>query len=566
MPTILLVLTFIVALTAVVLGFLIWRKVSQPVGQNLDQALRDELRQSRAEASTQARDLREEVTSLQSKANSVLVQTVNALGDNQRELLGQLTRATQDGATATRSEIEKLVQRIDAGLKEIQASTDSRLEAVRQTTEQKLQATLEAQDRRGAEVTKAVQALTESNRKEWDAQREKIQSQLTEVQKTNESSFNQVRETLDGKLRQMMDDQQKQLADVVTALKGLEKTHQDEQQKARAGLDDKFKQIQESNEQKLEEMRKTVDEKLHDTLEKRLGESFKLVSDRLEAVQRGLGEMQNLATGVGDLKRVLTNVKERGTWGEYQLGAILEQTLTPEQYSRNVHVQENGEAVEFAVKLPGKSSDPDKPVWLPIDSKFPKEDYERLVAAAEVADKEGVKQAAKALLDQVRSMAKDIHDKYIVPPATTDFGILFLPTEGLYAEVLRQPGFQDEMQQKYRVLVAGPTTLWAILSSLRIGFQTLAIERRAHDVWMVLGAVKTEFGKFGGVLAKVKKQLNTVSNSIDDTEVRTRAMERQLRNVEQLPGEEAKAVLGLTGANQQSEDVGSDETTTSAAS
>ena len=504
MPTILLVLTFIVALTALVLGVLICRKVNQPVGQNLDQALRDELRQSRAEASTLARELREEVTSAQSKANSVLVQ----------------------------------------GLKEIQISMEGRLEAVRQTTEQKLQATLEAQDRRGAEVTKAVQTLTESNRQE----------------------FNQVRETLDGKLRQMMEDQQKQLADVVTALKGLEKTHQDEQQKARAGLDDKFKQIQESNEQKLEEMRKTVDEKLHDTLEKRLGESFKLVSERLEAVQRGLGEMQNLATGVGDLKRVLTNVKERGTWGEYQLGAILEQTLTVEQYGRNVHVQENGEAVEFAVKLPGKSTDPDKPVWLPIDSKFPKEDYERLVTAAEAVDKEGVKQAAKALLDQVRDMAKDIHDKYIVPPATTDFGILFLPTEGLYAEVLRQPGFQDEMQQKYRVLVAGPTTLWAILSSLRIGFQTLAIERRAHDVWMVLGAVKTEFGKFGGVLAKVKKQLNTVSNSIDDTEVRTRAMERQLRNVEQLPGEEAKAVLGLTGANQQSEDVGSDETATSAAS
>jgi DNA recombination protein RmuC len=610
MPTILNAITLLVALGGLALLFLIWQKLKQPVGQGLDQALRDELRQSRTEASDQARQLRTEVSDAQTKANETLVRTVNTLGENQKALLDQLTKATKDAATDTRGEIEKLVERTNAALKEIQTSTDSKLEAlrqttkqefqasqeshdrrgaetiktvqaltesnrkelegqrdkiqsqlqmiqtdtetkleaVRQTTEQKLQASQDAQERRGAEVIKAVQTLTETNRKELDGQREKIQSQLTEVQKANEGSFKQVRDTLDGKLRQMMEDQKTQLADVVTALKGLEKTHQDEQQKAHERLDKKFQQIQESNEKKLEEMRKTVDEKLHDTLEKRLGESFKLVSDRLEAVQRGLGEMQTLATGVGDLKRVLTNVKERGTWGEYQLGAILEQILTPEQYGRNVHVQEGRETVEFAVKLPGRDSDQDKPVWLPIDAKFPKEDYERLVAASAAADKDGVEQAANALLKQVAGMARDISDKYIAPPATTDFGILFLPTEGLYAEVLRQPGFQDELQRKYRVMVAGPTTLSAILSSLRVGFQTLVIEKRAHEVWTVLGAVKTEFGKFGEVLDKVKKQLNTASTTIDQTAVRTRAMERQLRKVEQLPADQAAVVLELPAA------------------
>ena len=301
-----------------------------------------------------------------------------------------------------------------------------------------------------------------------------------------------------------------------------------------------------SNEKKLEEMRKTVDEKLHSTLEKRLGESFKLVSERLEAVQRGLGEMQNLATGVGDLKRVLGNVKERGTWGEYQLGAILSEILTPDQYAQNVRTKEGRESVEFAVRLPGKGHDHDSPVWLPIDSKFPREAYERLVDAARIADVEGVEAASAELRRVVIKMAKDIQDKYINPPASTDFAILFLPTEGLYAEVLRQSGLHDEIQQKHRVLVAGPTTISAILNSLRVGFQTLAIEKRAGEVWTVLGAVKTEFGKFGDFLDRVKKQINAVSNTLDESTRRTRAMERKLREVEQLPGDQAGPILGIT--------------------
>jgi DNA recombination protein RmuC len=253
--------------------------------------------------------------------------------------------------------------------------------------------------------------------------------------------------------------------------------------------------------------------------------------------------MKGLADGVGDLKRVLTNVKERGTWGEYQLGAILEQILTPNQYAKNVKPRDGGEIVEFAVKLPGRDEAADQPVWLPLDSKFPKEDYERLLQSVENADPDGVKSATNALMAAVRKAAKDIHDKYISPPQTTDFAIMFLPTEGLYAEVLRQPGLQDELQAKFRVLAAGPTTLSAILSSLRIGFQTLAIQQRSHEVWAVLGAVKAEFIKFGDVLEKVRKNLNTATDTIEKTQKRTRIMEKKLKSVEEISADTAAQIL-----------------------
>jgi len=314
----------------------------------------------------------------------------------------------------------------------------------------------------------------------------------------------------------------------------------------RTTLDTRVKQLQEGNEKKLEEMRKTVDEKLQGTLEKRLGESFKLVSERLEAVQRGLGEMQSLATGVGDLKKVLTNVKSRGTWAEVQLGAILEQFLAPGQYQKNVQTKKgSAEVVEFAVRLPGRPDDPESSVWLPIDSKFPQEDYLRLQEASDEGDAEGVQKAADALARTLKLEAQKIHEKYLDPPGTTDFGIMFLATEGLYAEALRQPELVPQLQERFRIVVAGPTTLAAILSSLRMGFQTLAIEKRASEVWDVLGAVKTEFGKFGDVLVKVKRQLGTASKTIDEAESRTRAMERKLRSVQQLPEDDADTLLRL---------------------
>ncbi|MDX8414145.1 MAG: DNA recombination protein RmuC [Mariprofundales bacterium] len=305
-----------------------------------------------------------------------------------------------------------------------------------------------------------------------------------------------------------------------------------------------MREIQSANEKKLEQMRQTVDEKLQSTLEKRLGESFALVSERLEAVQRGLGDMQSLAHGVGDLKRMLTNVKSRGTWGEFQLGDILQQILTPDQFARNVQPRpDSNRTVEYAIRLPGQGSA--AYIWLPIDAKFPQEDYQRLIDAAEQADADGVERSTAALIRAVHTSAKEIASKYIEPPYTTDFAIMFLPTEGLYSEVLRQPGMVEKLQQDYRVVVAGPTTLSAILNSLRMGFRTLAIEQRSSEVWTILSAVKTEFGKFGTMLQKVKKQLDTASNTIDQTSVRTRAMERKLQGVESLPVEESSKLLGI---------------------
>jgi DNA recombination protein RmuC len=301
--------------------------------------------------------------------------------------------------------------------------------------------------------------------------------------------------------------------------------------------------IQADNSTKLEEMRKTVDEKLHATLEQRLGESFKLVSDRLEQVHRGLGEMQTLAAGVGDLKKVLTNVKTRGTWGEVQLAALLDQVLTAEQYASNVATRPgSNDRVEFAIRLPGRESG--EPVWLPIDAKFPSEDYQRLVDAQERADVAGVEAAGKALETRLKDEARTVREKYIQPPHTTDFAILYLPTEGLYAEALRRPGLAEALQRDQRVSLAGPTTLAAMLNSLQMGFRTLAIEQRSSEVWAVLGAVKTEFGKFGEALAHTRKKLQEASNTIDKAEVRTRAVTRKLKEVEALPVVAAVALIG----------------------
>jgi DNA recombination protein RmuC len=334
-------------------------------------------------------------------------------------------------------------------------------------------------------------------------------------------------------------------ASLETQLTALSGAVQGRLEATRNTVDERLRQLAERNEAKLEEMRKTVDEQLHGALEKRLGDSFKLVSGQLEAVHRGLGEMQALAVGVGDLKRVLTNVKVRGTWAEVQLGAILEQVLTPDQYGRNVRVKEGSEErVEFAVRLPGRGAHA-PPVWLPIDSKFPQEAYLRLLAAAEIADSEGVQSALAELARTVRIAARTIQEKYLAPPLTTDFAVLFLPTEGLYAEVLRQPGLVEQLQDSYRVVVAGPTTLSALLSSLRMGFRTLAIEQRASEVWRVLGAVKTEFGRLGVMLDKVKRQLGTATRTLTETDVRTRAMERRLRAVEEVPAEAAASLLEL---------------------
>lgn len=383
-------------------------------------------------------------------------------------------------------------------------------------------------------------------REELRGSREEASAAATELRQEVSGTHKGSTETLVKTISQIGDSQTKKFGAFTEQLKALTESNQGGLKHLQETVDGRLQELRSSNERKLDQMREVVDEKLQNTLEKRLGESFKLVGDRLEAVQQGLGEMRSLASGVGDLKKVLTNVKTRGTWGEVQLGALLDQILTPEQFARNVKTKQGSrENVEFAIRLPGPSDEPDQCVWLPIDSKFPQEDYLRLVEASENGDAAAVQQAQGALIRSINDSAKDVSAKYLDPPQTTDFAILFLPTEGLYSEVLRQPGLVERLQREHRIVVAGPTTLAAVLTSLRIGFRTLAIEQRSSEVWKVLGAVKHEFGKFGNVLEKVKRQLDTAGRTIDETGRRTRAMERKLRTVEELPGEAATEMLDL---------------------
>ncbi len=326
----------------------------------------------------------------------------------------------------------------------------------------------------------------------------------------------------------------------------------------RQTMETQLGQLQQSNTAKLEEMRVTVDEKLQTTLQARLGESFKQVAERLEQVHKGLGEMQTLAQGVGDLKHLLTNVKTRGMFGEAQLASLLEQVFAPDQYASQVATRPNSRnVVDFAIRLPGRGDD-GAPCWLPIDAKFPNEDYERLLEAQQAADGEAAEAAGKALEQRIRLEARSMADKYLEPPHTTDFAILFLPTEGLYAEVLRRPGLMESLQRQWRVTLAGPTTLMAMLNSLQMGFRTLALEKRSSEVWQVLGAVKTEFDKFGGVLAKVKTQTQTVLNTLDAAEVRSRAMGRALKTVEALPQDQAQQLLPPDALDEPSGPDGAD--------
>ncbi len=343
--------------------------------------------------------------------------------------------------------------------------------------------------------------------------------QLGQLQQALEGALRRFGETQAGQLQQLSEANERRIAEV------------------RQAVEQRLVALQDGNEKKLEQMRATVDEKLHATLEQRLGESFKQVADRLEQVHKGLGEMQTLARDVGSLSRVLGNVKTRGIFGETQLAALLEQVFTPEQYAANVAtVPGSAERVEFAVRLPGRGAGGDElPLWLPIDAKFPREDYERLLDAQERADAPAAEAAARAIETRLRAEARSIREKYVAPPHTTDFGILFVPTEGLYAEALRRPGLFEALQREHKVVLTGPTTLLATLTSLQMGFRTLALEKRSAEVWQVLGAVKTEFGKFGEVLAKTKKKLDEAASTIDAASVRTRAMERRLRDVESLP-------------------------------
>jgi DNA recombination protein RmuC len=492
--------------------------------ERTERGVKEEIARNRQESADQGRALREEVQVSLKNSTDSLVQGVDRISTTQQQRLedfsnqlNALTKATETNASQLRLEVTNA-----------------------------LNFTKESQEKRLSENAAQLQQHIESFGK-----------RLSEFSQTNQDGATQIRTELATALKDFKDSLQKQMHDMAGLQKqqldsfaiqlvNLTEKNEKKSDELRVAVEAKLTQLQSDNTAKLEEMRRTVDEKLQGTLDKRLGESFKQVSDRLELVHKGLGEMQTLASGVGDLKRVLTNVKTRGTWGEMQLGNLLEQILTIDQFARNVRTKPpGGETVEFAIKLPGPDEH-DGVVWLPIDAKFPKESYERLLDAAERVDAVGVEQAAKELESAVRSQARQICDKYLAPPHTTDFGLLYLPTEGLYAEVLRRPGLLDSLQREQRVVIVGPTTLAALLNSLQMGFRTLAIQKRSSEVWKVLGAVKSEFGKFGDMLDKVKKKLDETGNTIEDAVHRSRQIERRLRKVEALPPEDGIPLLAET--------------------
>jgi DNA recombination protein RmuC len=490
---ILLILAFVLLIAAVVLLFMLLKKASQvhvlpsqldafeKAQERTERAVREEVAQSRDELGKAAREQRQELTEAFKIFGESVVQRMTDVAGIQKGQLDAFSSQLASFAMASGERLDGVRAESATGAKQLREEVIAALKGITEATTQTMGELANVQKAQLEAMSSAIGKLSDSNEKKLEA----------------------VRVTVESKLQSMQIDNAKQ----------------------------------------LDQMRQTVDEKLQGTLEKRLGESFKQVSERLEQVHKGLGEMQTLATGVGDLKKVLTNVKTRGTWGEVQLGALLEQVLNPDQFATNVATKDGSERVEFAIKLPGQGVDKDETVWLPIDAKFPVEDYQRLIEAQERADVEAVEAAGKQLENRVKTCAGDICQKYLNPPRTTDFGILFLPIEGLFAEVIRRTGLTEAIQRECRVVIAGPTTLWSILSSLQMGFRTLAIQKRSSEVWNLLAAVKTEWTKYGDILDAVQKKLHQASETIEKAKARSRAVGRKLKDVQELPAGEATGLL-----------------------
>lgn len=517
------------------------RQVRTEIIQELQHILQTESRGNRVELAGQ-------ITNLQQVMNNLLAsqdQRLKTFGTAFLRKIEQIRESLTDSVSQSRQEQQATLGQMNTAIHEsfqnIISANNDRLNDIRQVLEEKIVSLQTDNSEKLGTFAVNLEKLTTSSDEKLETMRKALTDTSTAARKEQTDSINTLRTSVQESLNTMAESNRKGIAEV------------------RNILESKITQMQQDNAAKLDEMRKTVDEKLHDTLEQRLGESFRLVSERLENVHKSLGEMTLLAQGVGDLKRVLTNVKTRGTWGEVQLGMILEQMLTDGQYAKNVEtIPGSGARVEYAVKLPGRNNQ-DEPVWLPIDAKFPKEQYERLVQASEAGDATGVAAAGKELEAALDAQAKTISEKYLSAPYTTDFGLMFLPTEGLYAEAVRRPGLADSIQRKYRINIAGPSTLTALLNSLQMGFKTLAIEKRSSEVWKILGAVKTEFGKFGDVLATTKKTLERVTKNIEKAEVRTRAMGRHLRSVEELPDNQGIPLLGLDTADTDVEEIDEDK-------
>ena len=483
----------------------------------LDRGMRDENSRNRQEQAMESQALRSEVVS-----------TLLAVGDSVAAKVGVVSQSNDLRAEQLRSGLE---QRMDSFALESARKTDGLTQSLSASS-------VLLRDEVSARLSDFKSSLEVTVREAHQLQRaqmESVSGAIRTLQSSLEQRQIQQQTVIDAKLANLGQS-------VLSTLTGISQLQKAEMQDLKATVESRLSTIQFENEKKLDQMRQTVDEKLQGTLEARLGESFRQVSERLEQVYSGLGEMKTLASGVGDLKRVLTNVKTRGTWGEVQLGAIIEQLLAPEQFARNVSTSGSGERVEYAVKLPGRDSS-GEPVWLPIDANFPMEDYLSLMEASERGDVEASEKASRQLEMTLRLCAKNLSEKYLAPPFTTDFGILFLSTEGLYAEAMRRPSFADAIQRDYRVVLSGPSTLAALLNALQMGFRTLAIQKRSSEVWETLGSVKTEFSKYAQVLVIVKKKLSQAQDSIDKAETRTRAIQRTLRDVEVADAPELPADL-----------------------
>ncbi|MDB5871548.1 MAG: hypothetical protein JWQ07_990 [Ramlibacter sp.] len=509
----------------------------------------------RAESANAAKQLREEVVSTLTGLSESSTKMMSELATVQKGQLDAFSNQLASFAQVSGEKLDGVRTESGNSAKLLREEVVTTLKSISETMTKTLKDLSIAEKAQLEAFSVQIAALTKTSGEKIDGMRAESATGAKQLREEVIGTLTGMNEATTTTMSQVSTLLKTQLETMTAAISSLAGVNEKKLEEVRATVEGKLQSMQADNAKQLEQMRQTVDEKLQGTLEKRLGESFKHVSERLELVHKGLGEMQTLATGVGDLKKVLTNVKTRGTWGEVQLGALLEQVLNPDQYAANVATKGEAERVEFAIKMPGQGTDKDEVLWLPIDAKFPIEDYQRLVDAQERGDSEGVEAAGKQLESRIKACAADISGKYLNPPKTTDFGILFLPIEGLFAEVIRRTSLIEGIQRDSRVVIAGPTTLWSILSSLQMGFRTLTIQKRSSEVWNLLAAVKTEWTKYGEVLDAVQKKLHSASETLEKAKVRSRAVGRKLRDVQELPAAEAMAMLPLSVSGDDEEEV-----------
>jgi DNA recombination protein RmuC len=554
---ILLILTVVLLVAVVALLAMLLRKASQSnvsglasrldafekAQERTERAVREEVAQSRDELGKAAREQRQELTEAFKTFGDSVVQRMMDVASVQKGQLDAFSGQLGSFAKASGERLDGVRAESATGGKQLREEVVTMLKSISETMAETMKDLAAAEKVQLEAFSSQIASLTKTSSEKLDGIRTESATGAKQLREEVIAALKGITVATTKTMGELANVQKAQLEAMSSAIEKLSGSNEKKLEDVRLTVEAKLQSMQIDNAKQLEQMRQTVDEKLQGTLEKRLGESFKQVSERLEQVHKGLGEMQTLATGVGDLKKVLTNVKTRGTWGEVQLGALLEQVLNPDQFAINVATKDGGERVEFAIKLPGQGAAKDETIWLPIDAKFPVEDYQRLIEAQEKADAEGAEVAGKQLENRVKACAGEICEKYLNPPKTTDFGILFLPIEGLFAEVIRRTGLTEVIQRECRVVIAGPTTLWSILNSLQMGFRTLAIQKRSSEVWNLLAAVKTEWTKYGDVLDAVQKKLHQASDTIEKAKQRSRVVGRKLKDVQELPVDEAAALL-----------------------